>query len=106
MTCLAEAGVVARRGELLDSAAREATGDPDIQALQRELRRRQRAADVALLREFVPQLPEGELEPLGELIRSCLTGLALWCLDNPEIPRAAVVAAILRMTTGLLLTAR
>jgi hypothetical protein len=84
----------------------DATGDPDIQALQRELRRRQRAADVALLREFAPRLPESELEPLGEIIRSSLTGLALWWLDNPDVPRAVVVAAVLRMTTGVLLTVR
>lgn len=84
----------------------DATGDPDIQALQRELRRRQRAADMALLREFAPQLPEHELEPLGEIVRSSLTGLALWWLDNPEVPRATVTAAILRVTTGVLSSVR
>jgi AcrR family transcriptional regulator len=84
----------------------DATGDPDIQALQRDLRSRQRAADIALLREFAPELPEHELEPLGEIIRSSLTGLGLWWLDNPEVPRAVVVAAMLRVTTGMLLTAR
>jgi AcrR family transcriptional regulator len=82
----------------------DATGDSDIQALQRELRRRQRAADVALLREFAPQLSEHELEPLGEIIRSSLTGLALWWLDNPNLPRATLVAAMLRMTNGMLST--
>ncbi len=85
---------------------RDVTGDLDIQALQGELRRRQRAADVALLREFAPQLPENELEPLGEIIRSSLTGLALWWLDNPDVPRATVAAAMLRMTTGVLSTVR
>jgi AcrR family transcriptional regulator len=80
----------------------DAGGDADIQDLQRELRRRQRAADVALLREFAPQLPEDELEPLGEIIRSSLTGLALWWLDNPHVPRTVVVTAILRMTAGML----
>jgi AcrR family transcriptional regulator len=84
----------------------DAIGDLDIQALQCELRRRQRAADVALLREFAPQLPEDELEPLGEIIRSSLTGLALWWLDNPDVPRATVAAAMLRMTTGMLSTVR
>ncbi len=84
----------------------DAIGDPDIHALQRELRRRQRAADVALLREFAPQLPEDELEPLGEIIRSSLTGLALWWLDNPDVPRANVAAAMLRMTTGVLSSVR
>ena len=84
----------------------DATGDPDIQALQRELRTRQRAADAALLREFAVQLPEDELEPLGEIIRSSLTGLALWWLDNPDVPRATVAAAMVRMTTGVISTAR
>jgi len=80
----------------------DTTGDPDIRALQRELRRRQRAADMALLREFAPRLPEGELEPLGEIIRSSLTGLALWWLDHPDVARAVVVATMLRMLSGML----
>ncbi|HTB49732.1 MAG TPA: TetR/AcrR family transcriptional regulator [Solirubrobacteraceae bacterium] len=80
----------------------DAIGDPDIQELQRDLRDRQRAADVALLREFAPELPERELEPLGEIIRSSLTGLALWWLDNLEVPRGTPVAAILRVTTSVL----
>jgi AcrR family transcriptional regulator len=84
----------------------DAVGDPDIQALQRELRSRQRAADVALLRELVPQLPEIELEPLGEIIRSSLTGLALWWLEQPSVPRAVPVAAVLRVATGVLRTTR
>jgi AcrR family transcriptional regulator len=84
----------------------DASGDPDVQALQRELRRRQRAADVALLCEFAPQLPEQELEPLGEVIRSSLTGLALWWLDNPGVPRTVLVATVLRVTTGVLSTVR
>jgi AcrR family transcriptional regulator len=82
----------------------DAIGDPQVQALQRELRRRQRAADVALLRELAPGLPETELEPLGEIIRSSLTALALWGLDNPGTPREVLVSAILRMTGGLLST--
>lgn len=85
---------------------KDATGDPDIQALQNELRARQRAADVALLREFAPQLPEPELEPLGEIVRSSLTGLALWWLENPSVPRAVPVAAVLRVATGVLRTVR
>jgi AcrR family transcriptional regulator len=77
-------------------------GDDEIRALQLELRRRQRAADVALLREFAPQIPEAELEPLGEIVRSSLSGLALWWLDRPEIPREAATRAMLRMARGLI----
>jgi AcrR family transcriptional regulator len=81
------------------------TGDAALQALQRELHDRQRAADVALLREFAPGLPEAELEPLGEVIRSSLRGLALWWLDHPETPRDVVVAVMLRATRGVLAAA-
>jgi len=80
----------------------DVTGDAEIKDLQRELRRRQRAADVAMLREFGPPLPEAELEPLGEIIRSSLTGLALWWLDMSGVPRATVVSAMLRMLHGML----
>jgi|SRR5580704_14238024 AcrR family transcriptional regulator len=80
----------------------DATGDGEIQELQRELRARQRGADVALLRELAPGLPEQELEPLGEIIRSSLTGLALWWLEHPEVPRSVVVAAVLRTSEGVL----
>jgi AcrR family transcriptional regulator len=80
----------------------DATGDEEIRALQTELRRRQRAADVAMLREFGPPLPEEELEALGEIVRSSLTGLALWWLEQDDVPRSTVVAAMLRMTRGLL----
>jgi AcrR family transcriptional regulator len=78
------------------------TGDAELRDLQRELRRRQRAADVAMLREFGPPLPEAELEPLGEVIRSSLTGLALWWLEHDDVPRASVVSAMLRMMRGML----
>ena len=54
-----------------------------------------------LVVEGPPGLPEAELEPLGEIIRSSLTGLALWWLDHPEAPRATVVAAMVRMADGL-----
>jgi AcrR family transcriptional regulator len=78
------------------------TGDLALKELQLELRRRQRAADVAMMREFGPPLREEELEPLGEIIRSSLTGLALWWLERPEVPRAVVVSSMLRMLRGLL----
>jgi AcrR family transcriptional regulator len=77
-------------------------GDAEIRALQLELRGRQRAADVALLREFAPHIREADLEPLGEIVRSSMSGLALWWLDRPEVPRALVVEAMLRMTRGMI----
>lgn len=78
------------------------TDDEELRALQHELRGRQRAADLALMRELGPPLSEQELEPLGEIIRSSLTGLALWRLDSPEVARATVVGAMMRMIGGML----
>jgi len=80
---------------------RDTTGDPEVQALHAELQSRQRATDVALLREFAPHLPAIELEPVGEIIRASLTGLALWWLDHPETPRATLVASMHRVVRGI-----
>lgn len=77
------------------------TGDEEIDALQAELRGRQRDADVALLRELVPHLPEGELEPLGEAIRASLTSMGLWWLDHPDTRKQVVVDAIVRLAQGI-----
>jgi AcrR family transcriptional regulator len=79
----------------------DVAGDAELRSLQRELRGRQRAADMALMRELVPGLPAQELEPLAEIVRSSLTGLALWWLDRPEVPRAVVAGAMLRVTAGI-----
>jgi AcrR family transcriptional regulator len=85
---------------------RDDSADPDVQSLRAELQRRQRAADAALLRQFVPELDEGELEPLGEAIRASLYGLALWWADHPGTPRAALVSTMVRIVTGIVLSAR
>jgi AcrR family transcriptional regulator len=82
---------------------RDISGDEELAALQRELRRRQRAADVVLLLELAPGIPEHELEPLGEAIRSSLYGVALWWLDHDSVPRSTVVEAIFRLVSGLAL---
>ncbi|MFD8545057.1 TetR/AcrR family transcriptional regulator [Streptomyces sp. NPDC059649] len=83
---------------------RDTTGDAEVQDFHREVQRRQRETDMALLREFAPGLPEGELEPLAEAIRSSLYGLALWWLDRPDQPRELLVSAMTRITRGLIST--
>jgi AcrR family transcriptional regulator len=82
---------------------RDTTGDPEIQAFHRDLQAMQRAADMALLREQrTTSIPEAEIEPLAEVIRSSLTGLALWWLDHPGVPRSVLVEVMLRLCRGLL----
>lgn len=78
------------------------SGDPEVERVQRELYARQRATQVALLREFVPGMAEAEAEPLGEAIRAGLAGVALWWLDHPESPRGVQARALLRLIQGIL----
>lgn len=85
---------------------RDESTEPEVQALRTELQRRQRAADVALLRQFVPELNEPELEPLGEAIRASLYGLALWWVSHPGTPRATLVSTMVRVVRGIMLSAR
>jgi AcrR family transcriptional regulator len=79
----------------------EASGDDQVAALVEELHGRQRAADIALLREFAPHIPEHELPALGELVRSALAGLGLYALDHPEVRPAEPIVAMRRMVEGL-----
>ena len=78
------------------------SADPDVRALLDELHALQRAADVALLRELAPHIPPAELEPLGEALRSSLSGLAQWWLDHSEVRRETLVDAMVRIALGLL----
>jgi AcrR family transcriptional regulator len=78
------------------------TGDPLVESVQHELHERQRATQMALLREFAPHLDDVEAEPMGELTRSGLAAIALWWLENPTAPRDALVRVLLRMVEGLI----
>jgi AcrR family transcriptional regulator len=77
------------------------TGDPEVERVQRELHARQRATQVALLREVAPGLSDVEAEPMGELTRSGLAAMALWWIEHPEVPREIPVRLIVRMAEGL-----
>ena len=76
------------------------SGDPEVEGVQRELYVRQRDTQIALLREFVPEIEEAEAEPLGEAMRASLAAVALWWLDHPESPREVPARALLRVTQG------
>ena len=71
---------------------RETTGDPEAEAVHREVL----AGSRALLAPLVTATPGGEgladAEMAAELIRSALTGLALWWQDHPEVAREQIVA--------------
>lgn len=76
---------------------RQATGDPEAEAVHDEIAAQTRVAlGVVIARE-----PEAEVlaggrtqegfEMVGEILRSGLTGLALWWHDHPHVPRERIV---------------
>lgn len=80
----------------------DTTGDPEVTRLHRDLQARQRAADAAILRELLPGLTEERIAPLAEVVRSSLTGLALWWLDHPGVERVVLVATMDDMLRAIL----
>jgi AcrR family transcriptional regulator len=82
---------------------RDTTGDDEIQAFRRETQAAARAVLTGLL-QAQPELsvPEQELEPMAELLRSAMVGLTLWWLDHPAVPRATIVELVTRIWRGLL----
>jgi AcrR family transcriptional regulator len=82
---------------------RDTTGEKEIQAFRRQVQERARAVLVDLLRAQPGlAIPEPELEPMAELLRTAMAGLALWWLDHPTVPRPVLVELVTRMTRGLL----
>jgi len=75
----------------------DVTGDPDIRAFHAGMRDAARSAIVGLLlAEPTLTLEPGMLEPVAELLRSAMTGLALWWLEHPDVLRATLVDAVLQ----------
>jgi len=81
---------------------REASGDPEVEVAHRRIHDQARAALTAI----VGALPGAEaygdsLEMAAEIIRSGLTGLAVWWSEHPEVSRDAIVrTAIAVLWTG------
>jgi AcrR family transcriptional regulator len=67
---------------------RETTGDPEAEAAYREVQAGARAALATVL---------GADEAAVELVRSGLTGLALWWQDHPEVTREQIVATAMNV---------
>lgn len=82
---------------------RDTTGDEEIQAVRLQVQERARDVLVELLRaQPEVSIPEQELEPTAELLRTAMAGLALWWLDHPKVPRAVLVGLVARTIRGLL----
>ncbi len=79
----------------------DATGDAEIQAYRRSVQASARAVIAAFL-SAEAGLPKHQVEPMAELVRSGMAGLALWWLDHPEVPRTVLVETMLRASASLL----
>ena len=81
---------------------RDTTGGAEIQTARRQVQERARTVLADLLRAQ-PELtiPEQELEPTAELLRTAMAGLALWWQDHPETPRTTLVELVTRMIRGV-----
>ncbi len=76
---------------------RETTGDPEVQALHREVQVESRAAMMSLFADEagvqnIAGSSDEELEMAWESMRSVLQGLALWWYDHQHVPRVQLVA--------------
>jgi AcrR family transcriptional regulator len=80
---------------------RPVTGDPAVEQVQRDLHARQRATLAALLRELSSGAPDVDGELAGEAVRGSLEAVALWWMDNPGVPRDALVTVLALMVQGL-----
>ncbi len=77
---------------------RDTTGDPEVQAFYREMQGTARSVLVALIEaESDLDIRSDRLEPLAELVRSAMTGLALWWWDQAEVEREVVTAVVVDM---------
>jgi len=87
---------------------RDDSGDPEVEAIRRDVAARSRAAVLPLLgrEQSVDELVGGEaselLEAAWEVIRGALQALALWWYDHRHVPRAQIVAIAMNVIwTGL-----
>jgi AcrR family transcriptional regulator len=80
---------------------RESSGDPEVEAAHRRIHDQARLALTAILGGLPGAQAYGaSLEMAAEIIRSGLTGLAVWWNRHPEVPRAEIV----RIATAVLWT--
>ena len=74
----------------------EPSGDPAARAVHEEVRAPARAALAAILArepgsENIAGGEDYALEMAAEVMRAGLTGLAIWWIDHPEVPRERIV---------------
>ena len=76
----------------------ETTGDPEVEAIHRQVQMQATAAlGVIVGREaaLAPAAADLPAEMAAEIMRSGLAGLAIWWSDHPDVPREEIVATAL-----------
>jgi hypothetical protein len=82
---------------------RDTGGGEEVMAYRLDVHARARAVLVEIIRSLADgSIPRRELEPLAELMSMGMGSLVLWWIENPGVPRRAVVDAITRVWLGLL----
>jgi AcrR family transcriptional regulator len=80
---------------------RDRSGDEEIQALRQHVNLRAREVIAAFISEFAGgRIPADQIEPTAEAITNGLAGLALWWIDNPEVPKEVPVEVGTRVVTA------
>jgi AcrR family transcriptional regulator len=80
---------------------RDRSGDEEIQALRRRVNLRAREVIAAFMAEFADgRIPADQIEPTAEAITNGLAGLALWWIDNPDVPKEVPVDVGTRVVTA------
>jgi AcrR family transcriptional regulator len=71
---------------------RETTGEPEVEALHREVAAQSRAALLPLLAGELDLGSQEAVEMAWEALRGVLQGLASWWYEHRQVPRSQVVA--------------
>jgi len=82
---------------------RDRSGDGEIQALRLRVNARARDVIAAFLTEHAGgRIPGEQIEPTAEALTNGLAGLALWWIDNPEVPKDVPVDVGTRLVAAAL----
>jgi AcrR family transcriptional regulator len=82
---------------------RDRSGDDEIQALRRRVNLRAREVIAAFITQYADgRNPAGQVEPTAEALTNGLAGLALWWIDNPDVPKDVPVDVGTRLVTAAL----
>ena len=82
---------------------RDTGGGEEIDRFRLVVSAQAREVMTTMIRNYARDpIPQDELEPLAELMRSGMASLVLWWLDHPSTPREAVLEALIRVWRSLL----